>query len=108
MLTYQLANKQQAHWWPEFRDEVSPHRHDHHDQDMFLISLPNQMPKCLHVVGLSGQHNHNISNKENFPLLTHLKEENQMEWFNKWPNSLTDANDYDDGCCVIISYYFMI
>jgi hypothetical protein len=33
MLIYHLSNKQQAQWWQQFRDIVSPHRHDHADQD---------------------------------------------------------------------------
>jgi hypothetical protein len=28
MLIYHLWDKQQAHWWPQFRDIVSPHRHE--------------------------------------------------------------------------------
>jgi hypothetical protein len=30
MLVYHLGNEQYAHWWPQFRDVVSPHRRDHH------------------------------------------------------------------------------
>jgi hypothetical protein len=32
MLKYHLADEQEAHWWPQFRDVVSPHRHDHQHQ----------------------------------------------------------------------------
>jgi hypothetical protein len=27
---YLLVGEKQARWWPQFRDVVSPHRHDHH------------------------------------------------------------------------------
>jgi hypothetical protein len=30
MLIYHLGHKQWAHWWPQFRDVVSSHQHDHH------------------------------------------------------------------------------
>jgi hypothetical protein len=30
MLIYHLGDEQQARWWPQFRDVVSPHRHEHH------------------------------------------------------------------------------
>jgi hypothetical protein len=28
ILIYHLRDEQQARWWPQFRDVVSPHRHD--------------------------------------------------------------------------------
>jgi hypothetical protein len=28
ILTYNLGDEQQAHWWPQFRDVVSPNRHE--------------------------------------------------------------------------------
>jgi hypothetical protein len=32
MFIYHLGNKRWAHWWQQFRDIVSPHRHDHDHQ----------------------------------------------------------------------------
>jgi hypothetical protein len=30
MLIYHLGDEQEACWWPQFKDIVSPHLHDHH------------------------------------------------------------------------------
>jgi hypothetical protein len=39
VLIYHLEDKQYARWWPQFRDVVSPYRHDHHHQ--YLVNNTN-------------------------------------------------------------------
>jgi hypothetical protein len=36
MLTYHLGDEQQARWWSQFRDTVSPHRHEQQQQSQAL------------------------------------------------------------------------
>jgi hypothetical protein len=44
ILIYHLWDEQQARWWPQFRDVVSPHRHE---QQILKIYHTQQKPKFL-------------------------------------------------------------
>jgi hypothetical protein len=49
MLIYHLGDEQQACWWPQFRDVVSPHQHDHHQSQLISqgdLELASPLPIC--------------------------------------------------------------
>jgi hypothetical protein len=37
MFMYHLGYEQQARWWPQFRDILSPHQHHHH-QNLYIMN----------------------------------------------------------------------
>jgi hypothetical protein len=46
MLIYHLVDEQYARFWLQFRDAISPHRHDHHKQNYGEYKDYKMSPIC--------------------------------------------------------------